>query len=196
MFFTGEYEIQELVSLKQVLRPGDVVVEFGAGCGVVSTFIAKRIGPSGRLTTYEANADLMPSITALASANNVKFDVEYVAVGVMDGSTTFFRNRQILSSSILDRKDQLAGERITVPVKGLSGIIERHKPTVLVMDVEGAETSLLTTVMPASVRAVVLEMHPHIIGDKLVSGICAKLIESGFNLSIEFSHEKNLAFVR
>src|SRR5947209_17291094 len=53
----GRYERDELRLIEQVLSPGDVVLEVGAGIGLVSAYCAKRLG-SSRVFAYEANPDL------------------------------------------------------------------------------------------------------------------------------------------
>src|SRR3954465_8286744 len=52
----GGYERDELRLIGMVLSPSDVVLELGAGLGLVSAFCAKRVG-SGRVFAFEANPD-------------------------------------------------------------------------------------------------------------------------------------------
>src|SRR2546425_537784 len=42
----GRYEQDEFRLIEQVLSPGDVVLEVGAGLGLVSAYCAKRLGSS------------------------------------------------------------------------------------------------------------------------------------------------------
>src|SRR5207237_906870 len=55
----GRYEQDECRLIEQVLSPADVVLEVGAGLGLVSAYCAKRLG-SSRVFAYEANPDLEP----------------------------------------------------------------------------------------------------------------------------------------
>ena len=53
----GGYEREELRLIGTVLSPADVVLEVGAGLGLVSSYCAKRIG-SNRVFAYEADPEL------------------------------------------------------------------------------------------------------------------------------------------
>src|ERR687884_78465 len=55
----GGYEREELRLIGSVLSPGDVVLEVGAGLGLVSTYCAQRIG-STRVFALEADPELEP----------------------------------------------------------------------------------------------------------------------------------------
>jgi predicted O-methyltransferase YrrM len=57
----GGYERDELRLIGMLLSPSDVVLEIGAGLGVVSAYCAKRLG-SSRVFAFEANPDLEPRI--------------------------------------------------------------------------------------------------------------------------------------
>src|SRR2546425_11253511 len=64
----GRYEQDEFRLIEQVLSPGDVVLEVGAGLGLVSAYCAKRLG-SSRVFAYEANPDLEACIRETYSLN-------------------------------------------------------------------------------------------------------------------------------
>src|SRR3954463_2179911 len=57
----GGYEREELRVIGLVLSPSDVVLELGAGLGLVSAYCAKRVG-SAQVFAFEANPDLHPRI--------------------------------------------------------------------------------------------------------------------------------------
>jgi Met-10+ like-protein len=67
----GGYERDELRLIGMVLSPSDVVLEVGAGLGVVSAFCAKRLG-SSRVFAFEANPDLEPRIRETYALNGVE----------------------------------------------------------------------------------------------------------------------------
>jgi tRNA G37 N-methylase Trm5 len=68
--FSGVYEAAELRIVKAKLSADDIVMEIGAGLGLVSAFCAKKIG-SDRVFAYEANPLLEPLIRNNYSLNNV-----------------------------------------------------------------------------------------------------------------------------
>ena len=71
----GRYEQDEFRLIEQVLSPGDVVLEVGAGLGLVSAYCAKRLG-SSRVFAYEANPDLEACIRETFSLNEVQPTLE------------------------------------------------------------------------------------------------------------------------
>ena len=63
----GGYERDELRLIGMVLSPSDVVLELGAGLGLVSAYCAKRVG-SGRVFAFEDIADLVEIVPVAWSA--------------------------------------------------------------------------------------------------------------------------------
>ena len=60
-------------------------------------------------------------------------------------------------------------------------MLNEFEPTVIVMDIEGAEEDILPLVVAKSVRGMMVELHPHIIGVRHVN----KLIEQKSKLRYE-----------
>ncbi|MCR5876537.1 FkbM family methyltransferase [Phenylobacterium sp. J426] len=192
--YRGVYEADEIRALVALLRPEDVVLELGGGCGVVSAIIANRLADSRNLHVVEANPALMASIAVVAKANGLQHEVLNAAVGLNDGRGVFHFDDNFLSSSAVDRGRGAAA--IEVPFLGLAGLLERLQPTVVFADVEGYEGELFKEPLPERVRAVCLETHPHVIGDKGVSNVCRNLLSEGFNLLIDLSPGRILTFAR
>lgn len=60
MYFIGAYcrdifEPEVLAFLKDRLLPGQTAVDVGANVGYISLYLAKRVGPSGRVVAFEPN---------------------------------------------------------------------------------------------------------------------------------------------
>jgi FkbM family methyltransferase len=188
------YESSELCALRALLRSDDIVVEFGAGCGVVSAFIAGRLSASGNLHCYEANASLRSSFEAVSAANGVAPQLVNAAVGSADGVTTFYISQSTFqSSSTVDRGRNV---RVDVPQLAIGRILDEVRPTFIMMDVEGGEKDFTETQFPSHIRAICGEFHPHIIGDESVSAIVENLLGQGFRLLLDQSSDRVLAFQR
>jgi predicted O-methyltransferase YrrM len=71
----GGYEREELRLIGAVLSPADVVLEVGAGLGLVSTYCAQRIG-SNRVFAYEADPELESCIRETYHLNRVEPTLE------------------------------------------------------------------------------------------------------------------------
>ncbi|MNY70679.1 hypothetical protein D3C86_2088630 [compost metagenome] len=59
-------------------------------------------------------------------------------------------------------------------------VMKEYSPDVLIMDVEGAEDELLRIEDFGSVRHILVELHPHIIGEGKVQELKDLLKQKGF----------------
>lgn len=173
----GSYELPERVLVRAAIRPTDNVLEIGAGIGVVS-LICARLAVSGQVTSYEANSSLAPMIIDNFSLNGLSPKLILKAVTVIGGSIDFFKNENFVSSSTIDRN--FISEKITVESDSIDKAIEDAKANVIVMDVEGAEVDLLTKANLKNVREIIVEIHPHIVGDFLTQEMICAIVERGF----------------
>jgi|GEM_PF-1136917 len=149
---SGLYEPAETSVVLPFIKEEDVVVEAGANYGYYTLLMAKKVGPTGKVYTFEANPDvhsyLMSSISLNRLVNVVAFNkaladhaydsflaYEHFNVGAgyilseeqakADKLVTEYRNIRPISVSIIDSE--------------LSGVVA----DVLRMDVEGAEYLVL-----------------------------------------------------
>jgi FkbM family methyltransferase len=173
----GGYERQELQLVGALLSPGDVVLEVGAGLGLVSTYCAKRVG-SSRVFAFEADPDLEPCIRETYQLNGVEPTLEMCAVGARAGRVTIHRNKHLVSSSVGRRR---AGTRpVEVPGKALNYVVERFRPTVLIIDAEGAERELFEGAELTTVTKIMLELHDRVIGPQGTDRVRTTLTKLGF----------------
>ena len=61
---TEEYEAKEAVSVLKAVRPGDTVMELGAGIGFISSLVATRCDVAA-VHAFEANPRLVPYIESV-----------------------------------------------------------------------------------------------------------------------------------
>ncbi|MEX3017876.1 FkbM family methyltransferase [Gymnodinialimonas hymeniacidonis] len=177
--FKGRYESVEAELVQAILRPNDRVLEVGTGIGFVSILCAKIAG-EGQVTSYEANPALEGCILANYSANNLTPDLRMKAVTVDGRPISFFQDPNILSSSLINR--DLPLDEITVESHAMESVLNDIRPDVIVMDVEGAEIDLLTTADLSGVRAMIVEVHPHIVGEDKISFMNTALSAAGFEI--------------
>jgi len=173
----GTYELAERVLIRAAIRPGDYVLEIGAGVGVVS-LLCNRLAGVGNVTSYEANEELGPAIIENFALNNVTLKLRLKAVTVDGGPITFFRDENVVSSSLLERNS--AAVRITVDSDPINLAIEQSRANVIVMDVEGAEIALLGAADLTSVREIIVEVHPHVVGKGATQAMIDELCGRGF----------------
>lgn len=173
----GDYELPERELVRAAVRPGDRVVEVGTGVGVVS-LLCNRLAGAGNVTSYEANAALEPVIRENFALNGLQPRLRLRAVTVDGSPISFYRNANVVSSSIYDRG--LEAEQVTVESEPIDGVLAQERATVLVMDVEGAEIALLKSADLSGLREIIVELHPHIVGEEATEAMLDDLRAKGF----------------
>lgn len=177
----NRYEAGEVSSLKELLEPGDRVLEFGAGVGLCSTVAA--LNPEvERVVTIEANPTMIPVIRETYDLNGVvdRVDLRNGVVSTQSGEDIpFYVRRDFWASSM--EPDSRAYERVEqVPAVSIHDLMAEIKPTVILCDIEGAELGLFDEADLSSVRKLILELHPKVYGDEGVAQIDAALRSRGF----------------
>ncbi len=173
----GSYEAPERALVRAALRPGDRVLEIGAGVGVVALTCARLVGAENVLS-YEANAALEPVIRENFRLNGLTPNLRLRAISADGAPLRFFRNDNIVSSSVHDRG--LDAQEITVPSDRIDAALAGHRATVLVMDIEGAETAILPAADLSGLREMIIELHPHIVGDAATEALIGAMKDRGF----------------
>ena len=189
----GGYEREELRLIGEVLLPEDIVLEVGAGLGLVSTYCAKRVG-SSRVFAYEADPELEPCIRETYELNGVEPTLEMCAVSGQAGRVTLFRDKHFVSSSVVRRR--VGAKPIEVPGKALSYIVEKVRPTVLIIDAEGAEREMFDGARLEGVTRIVLELHDRVIGPAGTDRVRASLAALDFQQDQRLSSPEHLVLRR
>jgi FkbM family methyltransferase len=189
----GGYERDELRLIGMVLSPSDVVLDVGAGLGVISAYCAKRLG-SSRVFAFEANPDLEPSIRETYALNGVEPTLEMCAIRATAGRVTLYRTKHIFSSSIIKRNAEALP--IEVPGKALSYVVEKFRPTLLIVDVQGAESELFDQAQLPGVTKIVLELHERVIGEAKAQRVRGALTALGFREDRGLSSREHLVLRR
>jgi len=170
------YESQELELVREALVPEDRVLEGGAGIGFIGIACARICGQDSILS-YEPNPAMKPVIEKNYALNGLRANLRNKVLATTRGEVEFFFSEGVLSSSLVDRKH---GGATMVPADAISDVIESFAPTVLVIDVEGAEIDLLRGCDLSGVGKIIIEMHPHVVGADKIEDLCAYLAENGF----------------
>ncbi|MFN4129331.1 MAG: FkbM family methyltransferase [Paracoccaceae bacterium] len=159
----GAYERPEIAGLARTIRPGDRVLELGAGLGIITALAARAAGPDGAVRSYEANSALLPDTRAFLAANAVTtVDLRH-AVLVPEGNPAprrFHLAASFAESSLLWADGRHPQGTVEVPAEGLHEVLTDFRPDVLICDIEGAEAELLPALPTSSLRAAVVELHP------------------------------------
>ncbi|MEI4234644.1 FkbM family methyltransferase [Roseovarius sp. D22-M7] len=177
----GRYEAHEAHAAAMRLRAGQRVLELGGGIGYVAAICARVTG-ARNVTCLEANPALLPVIRANLARNGFA-EVTLVHGAVtgrdspaapvaFDGAKSFWAGRIAEGAGT-------AGAGVEVPALGLDALLDRVRPQVVIMDIEGAEQHLFGAPWPAHVRSVMMELHPGRYADTVVQCIVDCMSESG-----------------
>jgi len=195
----GSYELPERMAVRALVGRSDRVLELGAAIGVVGSAILRARPAMAR--HYEANPALIPHARATFAANGEAApDLRCAAVvgGGHDGGTATLHVGQAFWGSGLAARRSSVGT-VEVPAIRFTEVLDDFRPTVIVMDVEGAECALLGEAPPgalAGVRAVSVETHPAETGNAAVSAMLARLLAEGLHLDLGRSRGRNLVLRR
>jgi FkbM family methyltransferase len=191
---THEAEEREVVARN--LDENDVVLECGAGLGLVTILCCQKVG-SERVHTIEANPALEPLLRKNFELNDVKPHLQIKLVGLDGGEGEFFVDQKFVVSSRFERQGEQNRVSHTIPGVSLQSLIDSIRPSFLIMDIEGAEVDLADERLDlASLKKLCIEMHPHIVGHEAVSRLIGRLIAQGFNLNLRESKQDVLYFSR
>ncbi len=170
------YEGSEFRAVKKFISKEDVVMELGAGLGVVSVICAKIV--SGKnVHSYEANPALEKIILENHILNHVQPNLRIAILGRDVGVVPFYVSDEFWSSSIIEIPD---AKCIEVVQLDLNSEIQRIKPTCLVVDIEGGETDIIDQIEPSSISKFIMEWHPHVIGEEAITRMRNRLSYLGY----------------
>ncbi|RFP85753.1 FkbM family methyltransferase [Rhodobacteraceae bacterium 63075] len=159
---SGQYEGSEARAVSMRLRPGQRVLELGAGLGYIGALAAQVTG-GAQVTSVEANPDMLETIRANFDRNDgAQITLRHGAVvgAEFEGETlSFARARQFWASRIADVTSR-AGGLVEVPAVRIDALLDEVRPQMVIMDIEGAEQHLFTREWPRFVKTVVMELHP------------------------------------
>jgi FkbM family methyltransferase len=193
---SGRYENHEADALLLHLRPGDRLLDLGAGLGFICALAARVLGEAA-VAGVEAGPETVKLARKNLAANG------YPGVRVMRGAVVGagegeveFGQRPAFWASALQGPEGWPenAEVIRVPARPIGKLLARFAPTVISCDIEGGEREVLVQPLPG-VRLVVVETHPQIYGVAGVARINAALLGQGF-LAAEGARKDTLVFRR
>ncbi len=191
--YSERYERGEARCVCLRVAADDVVLEIGAGAGFISTLCALRAG-SARVTSVEANPALLPRIRATHAANGVAPELIHAVLARESGEAELFVEGEFVSSSLRARSASAA--RVRVPRLAVNELLHRVAPTCVVIDIEGGEAELVPAIDWRGVRKLILELHPHLIGEATTRELLDGLAAYGFLEQRAISSTRKKYFAR
>lgn len=192
--FSRGYEVPERDLVERYLRPDDRVLELGTGMGLIATLCARRVG-SERVLSFEANPALIPVARETFRLNRVAPRLEHAALGPRAGEIEFFIEPDFWASST--HRSGAGAQRVRVPMRPLAEVVAEFQPTFLIVDIEGGEAELFESQdLGPSVRRLMLELHPQVIGAEATELLLARLAAAGFKKVVARPDARNVLLER
>lgn len=174
----GEYSEAEVEVFRKVLRPGDTAIDVGANIGAFTLPMARLVGPTGKVISYEAseaNVDLL--------AHNVKENGFSKTVEVIAGAASAdFGLLQVSRQDAMHAYStpEINSGRFEIPCSPIDAL-ELQKLKLLKIDVDRHELQVLQ-----GARETIKRCRPIIYieneSDDLREALVAELVELGYRL--------------
>ena len=191
---TGEYEKPEREAVLHYLQADWSVIELGGCIGVVSCITNKLLDNPANHLVLELNPLVLPYLRSNRDANGCAFHIMDKALAYGSETVTFKPSLDFWGNSLFHAGGQ---SPVTVKTTTLANLVEeRHFDNfALICDIEGQEYELITR-EPETIRKaelIVLEVHPHILGNEKVEFLLSILKNLGFGV---LSQSKNVISFR
>lgn len=192
----GRFEDREARFLADIVRPGDSVLEIGAGIGVISTLVA-RLPAVRRTIAVEANPHLIPFMDRLHALNRIDTVDRVNAVFANDDRTeqVVYLREDFWMTSISPEPEAFVST-VTVPVFRLDPFLAQERIDLLICDIEGGEVDLLSRAELPHVDRILVEVHDHLTGLRGVRRMISALLDKGFGLDPRYSVNSVMLFRR
>jgi FkbM family methyltransferase len=177
---SGRFEAEEASQIPRIVRPGDRVLEIGAGIGFISTLLSRQPRVA-RVIAVEANPHLIDYMARVHALNGVRKVRRLNAVLTNEArrSATFYLRRDFWMGSLAAGPNPYLAT-VEVPTMNLDRLLREEAIDLVVCDVEGAETVLFQGADLSGVDRIFLELHDHVTGLSGVRGLFATLAGQGF----------------
>jgi FkbM family methyltransferase len=176
----GRFEATEANQIRAIVRPGDRVLEIGAGIGYISTLLSRERRVA-RVIAVEANPALIGFMTRLHAANRVRKvrRINAVLTNEPVETATFYQRRDFWMGSLAAGPNPYVATA-EVPTLNLDRLLRDEGISLVVCDIEGAESGLFDGADLSGVDRVYLETHDHVTGLSGVRRLFATMSEHGF----------------
>ena len=190
--YHGDYEAPERLIAREMIRPGDKILEAGAGMGLVSLTMARIVGAEN-VVSYEPMPAAYSLLVDNALLNDLAIDHRPRALSVTNGSVKLYIDANVVASSLYARANSTS---IEVDSDGIVETLQTTGANALVLDVEGSEVELIKSSPLTGVEKIIMEIHPHIVGEPAINAMLEHLSVSGFRRNAPLSHGRVLTFLR
>ncbi len=197
-------ELKSLVALVELIEDRNALVfDIGANCGSYTIPLALACAEGSRVVAIEPNPIMVGRLGVNVALNDLseKVRIEGCALSEADGEAVLnFRNNNYGQASLrrVNRRQRNGGVLVpTRPLSAFTGASKHHDISVLKIDIEGAEESVLNPVFDAAEKggwlpdAILIEVRH---ADEWQTDICARILSNGYRETLRA--EGNALYVK
>ncbi len=184
-------EKKQMLQLLELLRPNDVLYDIGASVGAWSIPAAMKLS-KGTVVSFEPDPENLQRLKKNFELNGLRnYQLMEVAIGDRETELELFTSGAYGASPSLKPVNKIS-TAIKVPVKTIDDLLQEDaipKPTVVKIDIEGAEMMALRGMQKLLLsehrpRSIVLEVHPLFLPsfDTDMTEVFALLINAGYRI--------------
>lgn len=182
----GRYEVQERNFASEFLTRDDAVLEIGGAIGFIGLFCQTCLGIE-RYATVEANPHTAEMLRRNYALNGVEPRLWNVALANEDGEIALNIGEEFWENSVVTNGAKATARQVTVPSLTFDSLLKKLPFAIntLIIDIEGAEQFIDFSRTPDSVKKIIIELHPSIIGHRAAYHVVAALSQIGFGVERE-----------
>ena len=172
-YWLGTYELELQQAVDELVKPGWVVYDVGANIGYISLMLARQVGETGQVFSFEALPANVQRLRQNIGLNRLQERVQVVSAAVVDraASVRFLVHPSTSMGKVVGSagRDKIQEYQQEIEVTGLTldGFVfdDNHPaPQVIKMDIEGGEVLAIQGMQRilAELRPLMLiELHGH-----------------------------------
>jgi FkbM family methyltransferase len=171
MMVYGRYAPEVITVMREMVQPGDSVIDAGAQLGYMTGHLARLVGPAGACASFEPDPSALARLRWMIRENGFSWvKIFPLAAGDSDGKISFFLSPILGWSTAVTGSHLKDLNEISVKMKSIDDIAAaraiRRPVTFVKIDVEGFECAVLDgmkRLIDEDRPAVVLEINPRML---------------------------------
>jgi FkbM family methyltransferase len=197
-FYPEVYEADKTDFIQQHCKSGDTVIDIGAHLGIFSFFLAKQVGSSGKVYSFEPAKKTFQALTKTLQYNNFESIVtaRQQAISDSSGELTFYiyNNARISNANSISPHNTVGTTRKTtvnkISLDDLMAAENINQLTLIKIDAEGAELDILKggeKLIQKFRPFITLEVHPKSFDDcrSTMTELYETIVRYGYSVCME-----------
>lgn len=167
MMLCGRYSPEIVALFREHVKPGDSVLDIGAQIGYTTCHLARLVGPSGRVQSFEPDPNALTRLRAAVEHNGFpQVDVFRFALGSTNGEITFNVSATTGWSTAVRGSHLTNLTASTAQCRRLDDLETRRPVSFVKIDVEGFECDVIdgmTELLRTDHPTLLVEVNPNML---------------------------------